>query len=207
MSSGAGGVALPESQTAPYSARPNLRLKVEQASYAYAAADRSAPKFTLGPVSFEAQQRELVAILGPNASGKSTLLKLLAGLLKPLSGRIEVDGSEVSELDLRVRAQKIALVAHGEIFAASAHDGGEAIRVTHTPGPEMQTAIAKLGEVVAAEDELPRPRSLRRADVVAKVRRGQRRNDREVQLRHGVHPAATREGRASEAGIAHRPWR
>ncbi|MGD0404710.1 MAG: ABC transporter ATP-binding protein [Candidatus Acidiferrales bacterium] len=111
MNAGAGGVALPESQTAPNITRPNLRLKVEQASYAYAAADRSAPKFTLGPVSFEAQQRELVAILGPNASGKSTLLKLLAGLLKPLSGRIEVDGSEVSELDLRVRAQKIALVA------------------------------------------------------------------------------------------------
>jgi iron complex transport system ATP-binding protein len=111
MSAGAGGVTLPASQPPPYNARPNLRLKVEQACYAYAAADRSAPKFTLGPVSFEAQQRELVAILGPNASGKSTLLKLLAGLLKPLSGRIEVDGAEVSELDLRVRAQKIALVA------------------------------------------------------------------------------------------------
>jgi len=87
-----------------------LRLKVEQASYAYAATDRSAPKFTLGPVSFEAQQHELVAILGPNASGKSTLLTLLAGLNKPLSGRIEVDGTEVSQLDLRLRAQRIALV-------------------------------------------------------------------------------------------------
>jgi iron complex transport system ATP-binding protein len=87
------------------------RLKVEQVSYAYSATDRSAPKFTLGPVSFEANQRELVAILGPNASGKSTLLKLLAGLLKPLSGRIEVDGEDVSAMDLRTRAQQIALVA------------------------------------------------------------------------------------------------
>jgi len=87
-----------------------LRLNVEQASYAYAAMDRSAPKFALGPVSFEAKEHELVAILGPNASGKSTLLTLLAGLNKPLSGRIEVDGTEVSQLDLRVRAQRIALV-------------------------------------------------------------------------------------------------
>jgi len=87
-----------------------LRLNVEQASYAYAATDRSAPKFALGPVSFEAKEHELVAILGPNASGKSTLLTLLAGLNKPLSGRIEVDGTEVSQLDLRVRAQRIALV-------------------------------------------------------------------------------------------------
>jgi iron complex transport system ATP-binding protein len=87
-----------------------VQLKVEQASYAYAATDKSAPTFTLGPVTFEAQRRELVAILGPNASGKSTLLRLLAGIEKPLSGRIEVGGTEVSELDLRTRAQRIALV-------------------------------------------------------------------------------------------------
>jgi iron complex transport system ATP-binding protein len=88
----------------------NVRLNVEQASYAYAATDRAAPTFTLGPVTFKAQQHEMVAILGPNASGKSTLLTLLAGLNKPLSGRVEVDGTEVSQLDLRVRAQRIALV-------------------------------------------------------------------------------------------------
>jgi iron complex transport system ATP-binding protein len=88
----------------------NVRLKVEQVSYAYAATDRSAPTFTLGPVTFEAQEHEIVAILGPNASGKSTLLTVLAGLSKPLSGRVEVDGTEVSQLDLRVRAQRIALV-------------------------------------------------------------------------------------------------
>lgn len=87
------------------------RIKVEQASYAYAAADKTAPTFTLGPVTFEAAPRELVAILGPNASGKSTLLKMMAGLIKPLSGRVEVSGEEVSELDPRARAQKIALVA------------------------------------------------------------------------------------------------
>ncbi|HKN59978.1 MAG TPA: ABC transporter ATP-binding protein [Candidatus Acidoferrales bacterium] len=86
------------------------RLKVEQVSYAYSATDRSAPEFTLGPVSFEAGQQELVAILGPNASGKSTLLRLLAGIVKPLSGRIEVGGSEIGELDLRTRAQRIAFV-------------------------------------------------------------------------------------------------
>ncbi|MFZ3218033.1 MAG: ABC transporter ATP-binding protein [Candidatus Acidiferrales bacterium] len=101
----------PAPQPLPFELPQRVRLKVEQASYAYSATDRSAPKFTLGPVSFEAQQRELMAILGPNASGKSTLLKLLAGLLKPLSGRVQVDGTEVGELELRARAQQIALVA------------------------------------------------------------------------------------------------
>jgi iron complex transport system ATP-binding protein len=110
MSAGTGNGATLAQRPVAFPAETGLRLKVEQASYAYAATDRSAPKFTLGPTSFEAQHRELVAILGPNASGKSTLLKLLAGVLKPLSGRIEVDGHEVGDLELRVRAQRIALV-------------------------------------------------------------------------------------------------
>lgn len=98
------------SRVAPAPGSTNEHLKAEQISFAYAATDRSAPTFTLGPVTFEAQAHEIVAILGPNASGKSTLLTLLAGLTKPLSGRVEVDGTEVSQLDLRVRAQRIALV-------------------------------------------------------------------------------------------------
>ncbi len=105
------GSGTPLVQPATTISKPaGARLIVEQASYAYSATDRSAPKFTLGPASFEAHPRELVAILGPNASGKSTLLTLLAGLHRPLSGRIEVDGTEVSLLDLRTRAQRIALV-------------------------------------------------------------------------------------------------
>jgi len=85
-------------------------MKAAQVTYAYSATDRAAPKFALGPVTFEAQQKQIVAILGPNASGKSTLLRLLAGITKPLSGRAEVDGEEVSTLDARSRARKLALV-------------------------------------------------------------------------------------------------
>lgn len=92
------------------SATAEPRLKVEQATFAYAATHKSAPEFTLGPVSFEARQHELIAILGPNASGKSTLLGLLAGMRAPLAGRIALDGTEVASIEPKIRAQRIALV-------------------------------------------------------------------------------------------------
>jgi tricorn protease len=58
-----------------------------------------------------------------------------------------------NDLTLSPDGRKIALAAHGEIFASSARDGGDAMRVTHTPEPEAQvvwapdsTRIAYLGE-------------------------------------------------------------
>ena len=87
-----------------------VRLTVEQASYAYAVGASSAPTFTLGATSFQAHEREMVAILGPNASGKSTLLNLISGTIAPLSGRVELDGQATSRLNLRTRAQRIAMV-------------------------------------------------------------------------------------------------
>jgi len=87
-----------------------MRLRIEQASFAYAAEGRAAPLFTLEATSFQARGRELVALVGPNASGKSTLLRMVSGALKPLSGRVQLDGFEVSALDPRTRAQRIAMV-------------------------------------------------------------------------------------------------
>jgi iron complex transport system ATP-binding protein len=85
------------------------RLVAAEASYAYTAGE-AAPPFRLDPVSFTAARADLVAIVGPNASGKSTLLGLLAGTLRPLSGSVALDGDEVSALDPRARARRIAVV-------------------------------------------------------------------------------------------------
>jgi iron complex transport system ATP-binding protein len=91
-------------------ATPDVRLSVEQVSYAYAPNPSQAPLFTLEAMSFQAKPGELVAILGPNASGKSTLLKLISGALQPLSGRIFLNGFETHSLPVKTRAQRIALV-------------------------------------------------------------------------------------------------
>jgi iron complex transport system ATP-binding protein len=87
-----------------------VRLSVEQVSYAYSPNPSQAPLFTLEATSFQAKPAEIVAILGPNASGKSTLLKLIAGALAPLSGRVLLDGFVTHTLPVRARAQRIAMV-------------------------------------------------------------------------------------------------
>lgn len=89
---------------------PDIRLSVEQASYVYAPNPTQAPLFTLEALSFQAKPAEIIAILGPNASGKSTLLKLISGALAPLSGRVFLNGFATHSLPPKTRAQRIALV-------------------------------------------------------------------------------------------------
>jgi iron complex transport system ATP-binding protein len=91
-------------------ATPEVRLSVEQVSYAYSPNPSQAPLFTLEATSFHARPGEIVGILGPNASGKSTLLKLIAGSLAPLSGRVLLNGVVTHTLPPRARAQRIAIV-------------------------------------------------------------------------------------------------
>lgn len=88
----------------------DVRLSVEQVSYAYSANPAQAPLFTLEATSFQTRPGELIAVLGPNASGKSTLLKLIAGTLDPLSGRVLLNGFATHTLPPRTRGQRIAMV-------------------------------------------------------------------------------------------------
>jgi len=87
-----------------------LRLSVEQVSYAYAPNPQQAPVFTLEATSFQAKAGEVVAVLGPNASGKSTLLQVISGALQPLSGRVLLNGFVTHQLEPRTRGQRIAMV-------------------------------------------------------------------------------------------------
>ena len=48
----------------------------------------------LEDVSFDLAQSDRLAVVGPNGAGKSTLFKIIAGLLKPTSGKVEIAGHE-----------------------------------------------------------------------------------------------------------------
>ena len=68
----------------------------------------------LKDISLQVMQGEFVSIMGPSGSGKSTLLYILGGLDVPTSGRVLLDGTDIScfgdEKMSRVRRQKIGFV-------------------------------------------------------------------------------------------------
>lgn len=133
------------------------RLSVEQVSYAYSPNPSQAPIFTLEATSFQVKPGEIVAVLGPNASGKSTVLKLIAGALEPLSGRVLLNGAETHSMEPRTRAQHIAMVQQEsqllfpakvwEFVLQGRHPHGKSLRFE----TEDDVAIAKkaLGDVGA----------------------------------------------------------
>lgn len=69
---------------------PEGRLAVRDASFGYG------ERKLFEHVSFEAQPGEIIAITGERGAGKSTLLQVIAGVLAPQAGAVEVDGIDTS---------------------------------------------------------------------------------------------------------------
>ena len=49
-------------------------------------------------ITFDVPEGDFLALMGPSGSGKSTLLNLLAGIDRPTSGRVEVDGADLARM-------------------------------------------------------------------------------------------------------------
>ena len=62
------------------------------------------------PFDFSLASGTVVALMGENGCGKSSLLKTFAGLLKPVAGEVSLEGKSLTEWAPRERAQEISLV-------------------------------------------------------------------------------------------------
>ena len=70
-------------------------------------------------LNIEVGERKMVAVLGANGAGKSTTLRSIAGLHRPVTGSIRLDGEEISTLPLfKVVRRGLALVPEGRMVVA-----------------------------------------------------------------------------------------
>lgn len=82
-------------------------IEVNNIYYKYYETDN---RYALKDVSFQVQKGEWLSIVGHNGSGKSTSVRLIAGLLVPESGTIAIDGEVLTEENIWQKRQQMGLV-------------------------------------------------------------------------------------------------
>lgn len=79
-------------------------LRIEDLSLSYG------DKPVVQNLNLRVKKGQVVSIIGPNASGKSTILKSIAGIIKPVSGKIFIEEKDISKMDSKKLAQKVSIL-------------------------------------------------------------------------------------------------
>ncbi|MNX05912.1 Fluoroquinolones export ATP-binding protein [compost metagenome] len=87
-------------------------LKVEDVTKVYPARWGRPPLTAVNGVSFGLNRGEILGLLGPNGAGKTTTIKMIAGLLRPTSGRIAIGPHDVAH-DRSKAASRLGAVLEG----------------------------------------------------------------------------------------------
>lgn len=84
-----------------------MSIKINNISFKY---DKKAAEPTLNDINLELKDGSINVLLGLNGCGKTTLLKLLAGLEKPLSGVIQYGDDDLSKISIKERSKTFSYV-------------------------------------------------------------------------------------------------
>lgn len=91
-------------------------LAVRNLTYPY-----DGEKNALEDVSFDVKRGEFVSVLGKNGSGKSTITKLVMGVIEPDQGSMILNGQDLNELTIFERSQKVGVVMQNPNHMISHH--------------------------------------------------------------------------------------
>src|SRR6266852_5114687 len=114
----------------------------------------------LNKLSFKVMKGETKIILGGSGGGKSTIIKLVLGLLKPDAGRIFVDGEDITEYSevqmMSVRKNIGMVFQEGALFDSLSVYDNVAYRLHERDMPEenIEREVRSLLEFVKLEDEI-----------------------------------------------------
>jgi ABC-type cobalamin/Fe3+-siderophores transport system ATPase subunit len=132
-----------------------MRISAEQVTSGYHG------KAVISGISLAVESGEVLCLLGANGSGKTTLFKTILGLLRPISGRVCVDGEDIAHWSRQRLAKTLGYVpqAHTPPFAYSVRDVVLMARSVHS-GP---FASPGKHDIAIAEEALDRLSILRLA--------------------------------------------
>ena len=125
-------------------------IEFKNVTYAYPNSDKPIIK----NVSFKVKKGECIAVVGASGSGKSTIMNMIIGFLKPQAGEILVDDKSLSEMDLTAYRHTISVVPQTSILFAGSIEENITYGMKKYSKQALYTAIEKanLQELI---DDLP----------------------------------------------------
>ena len=82
-----------------------MKITLEDVNYGY-----SADQMVLHDINLTIDTKGLVCIIGPNGVGKSTLIRCINKLIKPISGNVYIDGRNLNDIPLKELSQRMSYV-------------------------------------------------------------------------------------------------
>jgi len=112
---------------------------------------------TIRDVSLTLERGTLSVLLGPTLSGKTSIMRLLAGLDRPASGRVLVDGKDVSGLDVRQRSVAMVYQQFINYPSMTVYENiASPLRVQRRPKEEIDRRVQEAAKLLKLEPFLSR---------------------------------------------------
>ena len=112
---------------------------------------------TIRDVSLTLERGTLSVLLGPTLSGKTSIMRLLAGLDKPTTGRVLVDGKDVTGVDVRQRSVAMVYQQFINYPSLSVYENiASPLRVQRRPREEIEKKVREAARLLKLEPYLTR---------------------------------------------------
>src|ERR1700721_884154 len=113
---------------------------------------------TIRDVSLTLERGTLSVLLGPTLSGQTSIMRLRAGLDKPTSGRVLVDGKDVTGADVRQRSVAMVYQQFINYPSLTVYENiASPLRVQGKPKAEIKKRVAEAARLLRLEPYLSRP--------------------------------------------------